>query len=122
MLLDFVPYQINSSASDGCSFLWFGSEVHIVLVSTNNMNQENEGSVPSPTSTASQVSETFIADGICYFTTMRGKMFSKKAKEPLVVIFVSEKVILFQLQCHGKIEHYFPALTSRSARMHAVLR
>ena len=93
-----------------------------MLVSTSNMNQENEGSVPSPTNTASQVSETFIANGICYFTTMRGKMFSQKANEPLLVIFVSEKVVLFQLLCHGKIEHYFPALMSRSARMHAVLR
>ena len=79
MLLDLVPYQINSRAPDGCSFLWFGSEVDIVLVSTSNMNHENEGSVPSPTSTASQVSDTFIANGICYFTTMRGKMFSQKA-------------------------------------------
>ena len=68
MLLDFVPYQINSRAPDGCSVLWFGSEVDIVLVSTSNMNQDNEGSVPSPTNTASQVSETFIANGICYLS------------------------------------------------------
>ena len=72
VFLDFVPYQINSRAPDGCSFLWFGSEVDIVRVSISNMNQENDGSVPSPTSTASQVSETFSADGICYFTTTRG--------------------------------------------------
>ena len=49
MLLDFVPYQINSRAPDGGSFLWFGSEVDIVLVSISKMNQENEGSVLSPT-------------------------------------------------------------------------
>ena len=42
MLLDFVPYQINSRAPDGCSFLWFGSEVDIVRVSISKMNQENK--------------------------------------------------------------------------------
>ena len=71
---------------------------------------------------SSQVSETFTANGICYFIAMRGKMFSQKVKEPLLVTFVREKVIIVQLQCCGKIEHYFPALTSRSARMHDALR
>ena len=42
VFLDFVPYQINSRAPDGCSFLWFGPEVDIVLVSISNMNQENK--------------------------------------------------------------------------------
>ena len=42
VLPDFVPYQVNSRASDGCSFLWFGSEVDIVLVSISKMNQENK--------------------------------------------------------------------------------
>ncbi len=42
MLLDFVPYQINSRAPEGLSSLWFGSEVDIVLVSISKMNQENK--------------------------------------------------------------------------------
>ena len=62
--------------------------------------------MPSPTSAASQVSETFTASGMCYFTTTRGNIFSRKAKEPLLVIFVREKVSHFQLQFHGTIEHY----------------
>ena len=42
LLLDFVPYQINSHAPEGCSFLWFGSEVDIMLVSISKMKQENK--------------------------------------------------------------------------------
>ena len=42
MLLDFVPYQINSRAPEGLSFLWFGSEVDIVLVSISKLNQGNK--------------------------------------------------------------------------------
>ena len=42
VLLDFAPYQINSRAPEDCSFLWFGPEVDIVLVSISKMNQENK--------------------------------------------------------------------------------
>ena len=42
VLLGFVPYQINSPALQRCSFLWFGSEVDIMLVSISKMNQENK--------------------------------------------------------------------------------
>ena len=52
---------------------------------------------------------------------MRGMMLSEKANEPLLV-FVREKVIHFQLQFHEKIDHYVPALTSRSAMRRAVHR
>ena len=42
VIIDFVPYQMNSRAPDSCSFLWFGSEVDIVLVSISKMNHENK--------------------------------------------------------------------------------
>ena len=41
VLLDFVRYEVNSHAPDGCSFLCFESEVDIMLVSICKMNQEN---------------------------------------------------------------------------------
>ena len=41
VLLDFVPYQVNSRAPEGWSFLWFRSEVNIVLVLISKMNQGN---------------------------------------------------------------------------------
>ena len=42
VLLDFVPYQIISRAHDGCSCLWFGFGLDIVLVSISQMIQENK--------------------------------------------------------------------------------
>ena len=119
MFLDFVPYQINSRAPDGCSCLWFVSEVDSVLVSISNMNQENKRAsvIAHTSSTASHVSETFSADGICYFTTTRGIL--RRPSNHCLLSLLERKSFIFNC---GKIEHNFSALASRSAVMRAVLR
>ena len=119
VFLDFVPYQINSRAPDGCSCLWIVSEVDSVLVSISNMNQENKRAsvIAHTSSTASQVSETFSADGICYFTTTRGIL--RRPSNHCLLSLLGRKSFIFNC---GKIEHNFSALASRSAVMRAVLR
>ncbi len=114
VLLDFVPYQINSRAPDGGSFLWFGSKVDIVLVSISKMNQENEGSVLSPTVLLHMCLILSLPMEYAISQPCVAICSPRRPRNRCLLSLLERKSVIFNCNFMGRlsIKLYFPALTS----------